>query len=125
MKRSFLIAACLIAGCSTDQGPGSNAGTLTLALTAGGGGAGAIVLVVSGGPVTAVAAPAGYQVASNVDGEGTHIMVLGNVASGALATINVPDVTRASAYVASVVQVSDRNTFGLLDPGPYVVSVRP
>ena len=125
MMRRLAIAVLLFAGCATDPGTSANAGTLTLSLTGGSATDGAIVLLVSGGPVASVSAPGGYQVAANIDGEGTHVMVLGNLASGTLATISVPDTTRASAYVVTVIQVSDRNSFSLLDPGSYHVSVRP
>ena len=52
-------------------------------------------------------------------------MVMGNIAAGQLATISVPDVSRASAYVVTVEQVADRDSFGLLDPARYQVTVGP
>ena len=125
MRRYAAVALLLLAGCTADSGAATKAGTLTLALAGGSPTDGAIVVLVSGGPVASVSAPGGYQVASNVDGEGTHVMVLGNLAGGTLATISVPDISRASAYVATVLQVSDRNSFGLLDPGPYHITVHP
>ena len=125
MMRRLLILALLVAGCTTDQTTMPTAGTLTLALTGAGNADGAMVLLVSGGPVTSVSAPTGYQVATNADGEGTHVLVLGNLSAGTLATVSVPDVSRASSYVVTVVQVSDRNSFGLLDPVTYHVSMHP
>jgi hypothetical protein len=50
-------------------------------------------------------------------------MVVGNLAAGAIATIAVPDPSRVSAYVATVVQVADRSSFTLLDPARYQVTV--
>lgn len=125
MIRRIVMVAFLAAACTTDQTPMPTAGTLTLALAGAGNTDGAIVLLVSGGPVVSVAVSNGYQVATNADGAGTHVMVLGSLSSGTLATINVPDMSRASSYVVSVVQVSDRNSFGLLDPVGYHVSVHP
>ena len=123
MKRT--VAAGLLLVCATTDNGTPHAGTLSLTLTSGGTTDGAVVVIVSGGPVTSVAAPAAYQVASNADGEGTHIMVLGNIGSGVIATITVPDASQAGAYVATVVQVSDRGTFVLLDPVRYHVTLAP
>jgi hypothetical protein len=52
-------------------------------------------------------------------------MIVGSVTSGVLATLHVPDVSRASAYVVTVEQVADRDSFGLLDPARYQVTVGP
>ena len=90
MMRRLVVLALLVAGCSSDQTPLPTAGTLTLALTGGGNADGAIVLLISGGPVMSVAAPAGYQVATNTDGEGTHVMLLGSLAVGTLAIWSLP-----------------------------------
>lgn len=125
MKRLVLAGFVLVAACSADAGNAAQAGTLTLSLTAAGPNDGAIVVVVSGGSVVSVDAPAGYQIASNSDGRGTHVMIVGSVTSGVLATLHVPDVSRASAYVVTVEQVADRDSFGLLDPARYQVTVGP
>lgn len=125
MKRLVLAGLVLVAACSADAGNAAQAGTLTLSLTAAGPNDGAIVVVVSGGSVVSVDAPAGYQIASNSDGGGTHVMIVGSVTSGVLATLHVPDVSRASAYVVTVEQVADRDSFGLLDPARYQVTVGP
>jgi hypothetical protein len=125
MKRLVLAGLVLVAACSADAGNAAQAGTLTLSLTAAGPNDGAIVVVVSGGSVVSVDAPAGYQIASNSDGRGTHVMIVGSVTSGVLATLHVPDVSRASAYVVTVEQVADRDSFGLLDPARYQVMVGP
>jgi hypothetical protein len=125
MKRLVLAGLVLVAACSADAGNAAQAGTLTLSLTAAGPNDGAIVVVVSGGSVVSVDAPAAYQIASNSDGRGTHVMIVGSVTSGVLATLHVPDVSRASAYVVTVEQVADRDSFGLLDPARYQVTVGP
>lgn len=125
MKRIALAAIILLAGCATDAGNAVHSGTLTLSLVGGGTSDGALVIVVSGGAVTSVGAPASYQVASNADGEGTHIMVVGNLVAGPIATIVVPDLTRASAYVVTVMQAADRSSFALLDAARYHVTIAP
>ena len=125
MKRLLLVTLLLVIGCRSDDSTAAHAGTLTLSLADGGVTDGAVVLIVSGGPVISVAAPSGYQIASNVDGAGTHIMVVGNVVAGPIATITIPDLARATAYVAVISQVSDRNTFVLLDAARYRVTIAP
>lgn len=121
----LLAALLLVAACANDTANRAQSGTLTLTLTAGGVNDGALVLIVSGAPITSVDAPAGYQIASNADGQGTHIMVMGNIATGVIATISVPDVARASAYAVTVVQAADRTSFSLLDAAHYHVTVSP
>lgn len=124
MRRRFLGAIAVVAmACSGNDGAIPHSGTLTLDLAAAGTNDGAIVLTVSGGPVTAVHAPDGFQVASNADATGTHIMVTGTIGQGVVATIDVPDLSRATAYAVTVDQVADRTTFALLDPAPYQITV--
>jgi len=125
MKRWLVGALLLLLACTSNENGAAHPGTLTLTLASGGSSDGALVVIVSGGPVTSVAAPANYQVASNADGEGTHLMVVGNITTGVVATLTVPDVTRASAYVATVIQASDRSSFGLLDAAHYRLTITP
>jgi hypothetical protein len=124
MRRLFLGAIAVVTvACSGNDTAVPHSGTLTLDLTAAGTNDGAIVVTVSGGPVTAVQAPGELQIASNAEAAGTHIMITGAIGLGAVATIDVPDVSRANAYAVTVDQVADRTTFALLDPAPYQVTV--
>ena len=125
MRRIALILLALAAACSSDSARSDTPkpGTLAINLVAGGSNDGAMLLVVSGGPVTSVASPAGYDVATNADSAGTHVMVVGALTPGVLATIDVPDTRQLAAYVVTVEQVADRTTFGLLDPAAYQVTV--
>jgi hypothetical protein len=123
MRRYLACVSVLLAACAGGDTGVTRVGALTLRLAGGAGNDGAIVVIVSGGAVLSVDASAGYQVATNTDGTGTHVMVVGNLAAGAIATINVPDVSQAPAYVATVVQVADRTSFALLDPVRYQVTI--
>ena len=123
MKRFWSGLLLLLAACTSRDAGAARAGTLILRLVGATGNDGAVLVIVSGGPVSSVAAPAGYQIASHTDGAGTHVMVVGNLTPGAIATINVPDVSQESTYVATVVQVADRTAFALLDPVRYQVTV--
>lgn len=122
MRRALLLVALFGAACSAnDTAP--QPGTLTLSLPAAGPNDGAVVILLSGGPVTSVTPLQGFQAATNADGEGTHVMIVGELTAGAIATIAVPDVSRAAAYVATVQQVSDRTSFALLDPVGYRAAI--
>lgn len=124
MKRVLTAVMLLsLAACNSGDSTAGQAGTLTLRLTGASGNDGAMLMIISGGAVSAVGTPAGYQIATNTDGAGTHVMVVGNLTAGAIATIVVPDVSQASAYVATVVQVADRTSFALLDPVRYQVTI--
>lgn len=123
MRRRLVGLCLLLAACAGTDTGASRAGVLTLRLAGATGNEGAVVVIVSGGTVSSVDAPASFQVAANTDGAGTHVMVVGNLAAGAIATITVPDVSLASAYVATVVQAADRTSFALLDPVRYQVTV--
>jgi hypothetical protein len=123
VRRLVLVVAALVAACGTDSGSAPRPGTLTLTLASGGTSDGAVVVLVSGGPVLSVDGPAEYQIASNTDASGTHIMIVGNISSGVVATLHVADISRASGYVATVEQVADRNSFALLDAARDQVTV--
>lgn len=125
MKWCVGVLLALAVACGTNPGSAPQPGALTLGLVSGGTTDGAIVVLVSGGPVLSVDGAAGYQVASNTDARGTHVMIVGNLTVGTLATLHVADIARASAYVVTVEQVADRATFALLDPARDQVTVGP
>lgn len=121
MKRLACLLVLLTACHSTV--PGTVPGTLTIHLESAGTNDGAMVLVVSGGPVQSVEAVGSYEVTSNTDEAGVHVMVVGNLVAGALVRLRVPDVSRASDYIAVIGQVADRTNFGLVDATGYRVTI--
>lgn len=125
MKRLFL-GLCLLTACGGGEVVAvSTPGSLTLTLHTPGLNDGALVLVVSGGPVNAVHGSGALDVVKQTDGSGTHLMFIGDLAEGVIATIDIPDIGTAKAYVATVVQVADRTNFSLLDSGPYQLIIAP
>ena len=122
MKWRWLVVMVL-AGCGGEAVAPPTPGTLGLRLASPGVNDGAIVVVLSGGPVGAVRPAGALEAVQQTDGAGTHLLLVGNVTEGVLATFDVPDIGHASAYVAAVVQVADRTTFALLDAAPYRVTV--
>ena len=123
MKRCAIAMALLLAACSSSDSTAARPGRLSLLLSGGATEPGAIVLVLSGAPVDGVEPAAGNDLATNVDGSGTHIMMTGAIHGGVIASFSVPDVGRASAYVVTVEQVADGESFALLDPASYHVTV--
>lgn len=122
--RHFVVAFSLaVAACSDAAAPAPVGGRLPLVLDGRAGSDGAIVFTVSGGPVDSVTASSGYVVTSSTDDAGTHILIVGSMASGTLAQLHVPDVSHAAQYVVTVEQVADGTTFVLLDPEPFHVRV--
>ncbi|HEX3928219.1 MAG TPA: hypothetical protein VHW65_09475 [Gemmatimonadales bacterium] len=117
MKR-ILVAALLLAACHGDVA-GPHAGSLAVTMSGSGAGDGALVFTVSGGAVSAVHAAAGYQIAVQNDDAGTHVILVGPIAAGVVATVDVPDLALAASYVATVDQAADGASFVLRDPAAY------
>lgn len=116
-----MVLAVGMAACANDNTP--RAGALAVSLVRGGANDGALLVTVSGGPVTGVTVGAGYQQVVNADAAGTHIMVIGDLTTGAIATLTIPDRSQASRYTVTLDQVADRTTFGLIDPAQDSVSI--
>lgn len=121
MKRLTCLLLLLTACHSTV--PTAVPGTLTVHLASAGANDGAMVLVVSGGMVLSVEAAGSYEVTSTTDAAGVHLMVVGDLTDGALARLEVPDISRASDYLAVIGQVADRTNFGLVDATGYRVTI--
>ena len=124
MNRRWLLLP-LLASCAGDATAPPTPGTLTIRLVTANQNNGAVVVVVSGGPVNSVHGAEGFEVARQTDGAGTHLLVVGNLIDGTLVTLNIPDRSRANAYVATLQQVADRTTFALLDPALFHLTITP
>jgi len=124
MKRLWLLIP-MLAGCAGDATAPPTPGTLTIRLATPNQNDGAVVVVVSGGPVNTVHAAGAFEVARQTDGAGTHVLVVGDLTEGPLVTIDIPDRSRANAYLATLEQVADRTTFALLDPASYHLTIAP
>ena len=127
MKR---VAGCLAVvlalggagSCLDSSGPVAGALTVSLA-TPNPGGDGAIVLTVTGPTaLTSVSAEPGLRVFSDALSATSHFAVTGPLASGAILTIGVSDVRRASQYVATIQSVA-ANDYNLRPLSGYSLSV--
>jgi hypothetical protein len=122
MSRRFrgafgLLLVCIASACGDGGGPPSRAGDLTVSYFQGGPGAGALLLTITGGEVDNVTAEHGEQVAFSSPSPGmTRVIVMGNLGTGVLLRVRVPDVTLASRYSVLTDQVADKITFSLIDP---------
>ena len=105
MKR---VAWIVILGAALACSDGLTPGNLKVNLASSHPGAdGAILLTVNGPGVLLSAAPgAGLRLFSQSFGTTTHLALTGTLTSGTILTIEVPDVAKASAYTATIQQVS-------------------
>ena len=122
----WLIALTVVtaAGCGDGGPPPSPAGDLTISYFQGGPRAGAILFTISGGPVEQVTAENSELVsfASPVPGT-TRVVVTGDLGTGTLLRVRVPDVSLVASYTIRVDQVADRITFSLIDPGAHTLTI--
>ena len=126
MSRSpSMVLICLVSlvliGCSNSTGP--TAGSLDMTFSAQQANEGAVLLVISGGPVDSVES-LGYPIYSaRLGGDTLKLIVTGQLSSGTLARIHIPDSRRASTYNARVAQVATRGTYALKDLAGYAVTL--
>jgi hypothetical protein len=117
-----LVVLVLCWGCSNSTGP--TAGVLSMTFSAQHANEGAVLLVVSGGPVDSVES-VGYPVYSaRLGGDTLKLIVTGQLSSGAVARIHIPDTRQASSYNARVAQVAARGTYALQDLAGYAVTLK-
>jgi len=120
---SFMVALILTAGCSNNTGP--IAGALTVSLSSPHGDDGAVLLTVVGGPVDSVEST-GYPLYSARSGGDTlKFIVTGNLGSGAIARVHIPDSRQASRYSARLAQAAARGTYAPHDPAGYTLTLLP
>src|SRR5215204_3993535 len=117
---AWLVGLVLSGGCSSNTGP--TAGALNVIFSAQAN-EGAVLLIVSGGPVDSVES-VGYPIYSaRLRGDTLKLIVTGQLSSGPLARLHIPDSRRASTYNAQVAQVATSGTYVLKDLAGYAVSL--
>ncbi|MDF3053152.1 MAG: hypothetical protein K0S19_1257 [Geminicoccaceae bacterium] len=114
------LAAILLAGCSNSTGP--TAGVLNLTIESPHPDDGGIMLSIHGGPVDSVEA-VGYVIHSARTAESVKMIVTGDLGSGVIARVHIPDSREASHYSAEINQVAARQTYAQRDPAGYTVSL--
>ena len=114
------LAVILLAGCSNSTGP--TAGVLNLTVTSPHKDDGGIMLSVYGGPVDSVEA-VGSVIHSARAADSVKMIVIGNLGSGVIARVHIPDNRQASRYSVQIKQVAARQTYAQRDPAGYTVSL--
>lgn len=86
--------------------------------------AGALLFTISGGPVENVTAENDEHVSfvSTTPGT-TRVAVIGNLGTGTILKVRVPDLSVARNYTVRVDQVADRVTFALINPEPHTLTI--
>lgn len=126
VRGGLALLMTLAVACGDGAGPPSQAGDLTVSYFQGGPSPGALLLTITGGEVENVTAASNEQVSFASPSPGTtRVVVTGNLGTGALLRIRVPDVSLASRYVVVTDQVADKVTFALIDPGPHNLTISP
>lgn len=111
----------LAIGCSGDAAPSPSAlaqpGEANVVLSSATGTEGALLLAITG-PVTRVL-PVGYETASRSTSTGASIVLRGDIASGVVVRVQVPDLRNLGEYSVRVDAASDRQTYQELPVGSY------
>lgn len=125
-RRVHFLSVCaliLLHGCSNGTGP--TGGALTMTLASPNDDDGAMLLTLSGGPIDSVETT-GYKLYSASSRPGSlSLIVTGNLVSGPIARIHIPDTRQASRYIVSIDQVAARAAYTQRDPASYSVSLAP
>jgi hypothetical protein len=100
------IALCAACGDSTEP---ATPGTLSASLVTPHANDGGILLTVQGAIVDVSTTNVTHRVYWRLASGETRVLLFGNLVSGPLLTLNVPDVGALSSYSAAVVEVTDRN----------------
>lgn len=125
-RRWLVLAAALLAACGGDEPdptPKPVAGELVIGLVSPNATDGALVVRVIG-TLTDVTPAGNYRVSFSTQGNITRAIVTGDIGSGDLLRIKVPDVTQASTYSASVEQAAARDTYALFSTAGYALTIR-
>ena len=122
-------ALLLAAACGGDDfSRPSGEGELLASYDQVGATAGALLLSITGGPVDSVRAvnPATELVefASPYPGT-TLVVVTGELGTGALLRLRVPDVSQASRYSVEILEVADKVTFSLIERSNHHLTISP
>jgi hypothetical protein len=134
MRRSWwgcaVLAVLASAGLACGGGEGAagppvpDPGPVTLILTTPNANDGMLLVSVTGGPVSGVAAQ-GYELAITTPGvSGVTLLVRGSVVDGAIAQLVVPDRKKLARYRVTVQQAAARLTYGQQTLVGYSIALR-
>jgi hypothetical protein len=117
-----VIGLTLLSACSGGS-TGPTAGTLEIRFSSSATDDGAVLFTITGGPIGSVDA-VGYTVYSARPAPNTlRVIVAGNLSSGTIAQLHVPDRDQVSRYSISLDQVASSGTHVERDPKAYGISL--
>ena len=122
--RWALAGLLLLPACSGEY-TGPVSGLLNLSLTSPQGTQGAVLFTVTGGPVEAVEAVGHELYSARIDANTLRVIVVGQLGSGTVAQIRIPDGRQASLYMATVSQVALQSAYAPRDPAGYTIVLAP
>jgi hypothetical protein len=112
-------------GPTEPEGPAPTTGTLSVQLTSPNANDGGVMFTVSGGTITAVTSTAYSIFTAQPSSSIRKVVVVGNVTSGVLVTLAVPDVSQAGQYTVVLEQASARDTYAQQNLSGYSLQVVP
>lgn len=138
MRTRILLGTLALAGlglsaCGGGDGGGNGhnpvPGNLSVTLTTAPSAPGAVMFTVSGGTITSVTVSGSYHKYETIlSPTSRKVMVTGNIISGALVTIAVPDIGKAAQYSATITQIAARSTavvpYQQLATGTFAIDVQ-
>lgn len=122
--RWALAGLLLLPACSGGY-TGPVSGMLNLSLSSTEGDEGAMLFTVTGGPVDSVEAVGPGVYSARINASSMRVVVTGDLSSGIIARIRIPDERQASLYTAAVGQVALRSTYALREPAGYTITLAP
>jgi hypothetical protein len=112
-------------GPAGPEGPAPASGMLSVQLTSPNVNDGGVMFTVSGGTITSVSSSSYTIYTAEPSTSIRKVVVVGNVTSGILVTIAVPDVSRVGQYTAVLEQASARDTYAQQNLSAYSLQVVP
>jgi hypothetical protein len=110
-----------LGGCSSEA-PAPASATLGLSLSSPAQDDGAVLLTITGGPVDSIDSP-GYRLYSTSPEANTYrVIIAGQLASGPIARVHIPDERRSADYAAVVEQVAAQGSYRQQDLAGYGLS---
>lgn len=119
----FIASLVLMSGCSNNTGP--TAGALNVSLSSPRDDDGAVLLTISGGPVDSIESVGFRLYSARAPADTVKLIVTGNLRSGAIARIHIPDIRQAARYSARIGQVAARTTYAQREAAAYTIALLP